>query len=169
MFMKKIKFIAGGVFISICICVLCILTSCVSSEGPKVSGDSQGLRHHDGYTLEQMTVVARHQIRSALSEHGSDLAKINTHEWLPWSSSPSYLTDMGCAQESLMGQYFRKYLEAEKFMPENWVPTEDEAYFYCNSQQRTIASTEFFASAMLPVANARVDYKYNINSDDPVF
>ena len=83
MVVKKVKFIASGIFIAICICVLCVLTSCVSSEAPKVSSDAHGLRHHDGYTLEQMTVVSRHQIRSALSEHGSDLAKINAHEWLP--------------------------------------------------------------------------------------
>lgn len=69
----------------------------------------------------------------------------------------------------MMGQYFRKFLEAENFMPENWVPAEDEAYFYCNSQQRTIVSTQLFASAMLPIANSRIVYKYDINSDDPVF
>lgn len=83
MFLKKIKFITGSIFIAICICVLCVLTSCASSESPKVSSAVSGLQHHEGYTLEQMTVVSRHQIRSALSEHGSDLAKINSHEWLP--------------------------------------------------------------------------------------
>ena len=116
---KKIKLASMLVIITTCVFALGLLSSCISNQSPQPSKDAQGLRHHDGYTLEQMTVVSRHQIRSALSEHGSDLAKINAHEWLPWTSSPSYLTDIGCAQEALMGQYFRTFFESEKFIPEN--------------------------------------------------
>ena len=144
---KNIKLIIPGMLIVVCISLLCILSSCVSNDAPKISKDAHGLQHHDGYTLEQMTVVSRHQIRSTLSEHGSDLAKLNAHEWLPWSSDPSYLTDLGCAQETMMGMYFRTYLEEEKFIPVNWFPADDETYFYCNSQQRTIVSTQSFSSA----------------------
>lgn len=166
---KNKRLIIPGVLIVVCISLLCILSSCVSSSAPKTSADAHGLQHHEGYTLEQMTVVSRHQIRSALSEHGSDLAKLNAHEWLPWSSDPSYLTDLGCVQETMMGMYFRTYLEEEKFIPVNWFPADDETYFYCNSQQRTIVSTQSFSSALLPVANPRVVYKCDFDSDDPVF
>ena len=77
---KSKRLFLPGIVIAVCILLLCVLSSCVSNAAPKTSKDAHGLEHHDGYTLEQMTVVSRHQIRSALSEHGSDLAKLNAHE-----------------------------------------------------------------------------------------
>lgn len=68
-----------------------------------------------------------------------------------------------------MGQYFRKYLVAEGLMPENWLPEDGEVRFYSNSMQRTIATAQYFASGMLPVANQNVEYKYAVGTMDPVF
>lgn len=32
-----------------------------------------GLKHYDGYTLEQSTIVSRHNLRSAIAEEGDPL------------------------------------------------------------------------------------------------
>ena len=42
-----------------------------------------------GYTLDQVVVLSRHNIRSPLSGGGSVLGDITPHEWFPWSSDPS--------------------------------------------------------------------------------
>ena len=68
-----------------------------------------------------------------------------------------------------MGQYFRKYLVAEGLMPENWLPEGGEVRFYSNPMQRTIATAQYFASGMLPVANQNVEYRYEVGTMDPVF
>ena len=69
----------------------------------------------------------------------------------------------------MMGQYFRKYLEKLNYIPENWIPQGDEALFYANSYQRTIATARYFSAGMLPVANVDVVHKYGLNEQDGTF
>ena len=71
--------------------------------------------------------------------------------------------------ETMMGQYFRRYLEKENFIPENWIPEGDQAYFYSNSYQRTIATAQYFSSGMLPIANVKVNHKFALNQMDTTF
>ena len=68
-----------------------------------------------------------------------------------------------------MGQYFRKRLEKEQLIPENYQPKAGEVRFYANSMQRTIATAQYFSSGMLPVANVRIEHKYAPSKMDPVF
>ena len=44
----------------------------------------------DGYTLQQVVVLSRHNIRSPLSGSGSELEKLTPHEWISWSSNPKF-------------------------------------------------------------------------------
>ncbi len=127
------------------------------------------LQHSENYKLEQMVVMSRHNIRSPLSGSGSTLGKMTTHTWTEWSAPTGELSLRGGMQETAMGQYFRKYLVAEGLMPENWLPEDGEVRFYSNSMQRTIATAQYFASGMLPVANQNVEYKYAVGTMDPVF
>lgn len=46
---------------------------------------------------------------------------------------------------------------------------QDEAYFYSNSNQRTITTASYFAKGMLPIACVDVVHKFDIGKDDPVF
>ena len=101
----------------------------------------RGSLSHEGYTLEQAVVMSRHNIRSPLSGKGSVLERVTPRQWFEWSSNPSELSLRGGATETLMGQYFRKWLEEEGLFPENYHPEEDEVRFYANSKQRTIATT----------------------------
>lgn len=124
---------------------------------------------HDRYTLQQVVVLSRHHIRSPLSTDGSALARITPHAWFNWTSGPSELSLRGGELETLLGQYFRKWLVSEGLITENYIPRSGEMLFYANSMQRTIATTQYFSSGMLPVANVRIKHRYAPSRMDPMF
>ena len=121
------------------------------------------------YTLKQVVVLSRHNIRSPLSGRRSTLQRLTPHEWYHWSSAPSELSLRGGALETMMGQYFRKWLVSEGLMQENEIPSEGTMRFYANSMQRTIATAQYFTSGMLPVANVRIEHHCEMGKMDPVF
>ena len=131
--------------------------------------DDRGSLSRGGYTLEQVVVMSRHNIRSPMSGKGSALGSITPHQWFEWSSNPSELSLRGGAAETLMGQYFRTWLEAEGLFPENYHPEEGAVRFYANSKQRTIATTEYFKAGLLPTANSQLEYNVTYDEMDPVF
>ena len=124
---------------------------------------------HEGYTLEQVVVLSRHNIRAPLSGKGSVLDTMTPHEWYEWSSAPSELSVRGGILETEMGQYFRKWLEEEGLFPANYRPAEDAVRIYANSRQRTIATARFFAAGLLPVCNKDVEYRLSYEGTDAVF
>ncbi|MBR3105649.1 MAG: glucose-1-phosphatase, partial [Clostridia bacterium] len=71
-------------------------------------------------TLDRVVILSRHNIRSPLSGSGSLLGDITPHEWFQWTSNPSELSLRGAVLETLMGQYFRLWLEQEGLFPENY-------------------------------------------------
>ena len=121
------------------------------------------------YSLKQVVVLSRHNIRSPLSGRHSTLQRITPHEWYHWSSAPSELSLRGGALETMMGQYFRKWLVSEGLMKENEIPAEGTMRFYANSLQRTIATAQYFSSGMLPVANVSIEHHCDLGKMDPVF
>ena len=133
-----------------------------------------GQFHHpddfrERYTLKQVVVLSRHNIRSPLSGRQSALQRITPHEWHHWSSAPSELSLRGGALETMMGQYFRKWLVSEGLMQENEIPAEGAMRFYANSLQRTIATVQYFSSGMLPVANVRIEHHCEVGRMDSAF
>lgn len=140
--------------------------------GVTLSGSAQVDRPNDfkeRYTLKQVVVLSRHNIRSPLSGRRSTLQRITPHEWYQWSSAPSELSLRGGALETMMGQYFRKWLVSEGLMQENEIPAEGTMHFYANSLQRTIATAQYFSSGMLPVANVRIEHHCPLGKMDSVF
>ena len=121
------------------------------------------------YTLKQVVVLSRHNIRSPLSGRQSALQRITPHEWYHWSSAPSELSLRGGALETMMGQYFRNWLVSEGLMRENEIPAEGTMRFYANSLQRTIATAQYFSSGMLPVANVHIEHHSQLGKMDSVF
>ena len=128
-----------------------------------------GQSTQEPYTLKQVVVLSRHNIRSPLSGRSSRLQRITPHEWHPWSSAPGELSLRGGALETMMGQYFRKWLVSEGLMQENEIPAEGTMRFYANSMQRTIATAQHFSSGMLPVANVRIEHHCEVGKMDSVF
>lgn len=112
------------------------------------------------YPLEQMLIYGRHHLRAPLNiGKDSVLYKITTHTWKKHSEKSGELSSKGGELEVLMGQYFRKRLEDEKFIPENYVPKQGEVRFYANSVQRTAATAKYFSAGFLPVANIETEHK----------
>lgn len=123
----------------------------------------------DAYLLEQVVVLSRHNIRSPLSAAGSTLDLATTHVWFDWTSEPSELSLRGGALETMMGQYFREWLESEGLVEQNWQPSAGQVRFYANSKQRTIATAQYFSSGMLPVGNVHIETHEEYDTMDPVF
>lgn len=123
----------------------------------------------DNYTLKQVVVLSRHNIRSPFSGAGSALTKITPHTWFAWTSQKGELSLRGGELETMMGQYFRKWLVRENLIAENEIPAPKEVRFYANSVQRTIATAQYFSSGMLPVANVKIEHHYPLGTMDPVF
>lgn len=143
--------------------LLCSMMSSV--EAQVVRSDA----FHDQYTLIEVVVLSRHNIRSPLSGPESALGRMTPHEWFHWTSGKSELSLRGGVLETIMGQYFRKWLVGEGLMQENHLPAEGTMRFYANSMQRTIATAQYFSSGMLPVANVPIEHHYDLNTMDPVF
>lgn len=124
---------------------------------------------HEGYQLEQVVVLSRHNIRSPLSGGDSLLATMTPHEWFDWSSKPSELSLRGGTLETEVGQYFRQWLEAEGLFPDNYHPEDGAVRIYANSKQRTLATAEYFVSGLLPTANTPIESHMEFDQMDPVF
>lgn len=123
----------------------------------------------DKYKLKEAVVLSRHNIRAPLSGDGSALGNLTPHEWTQWSSAPSELTLRGGALETMMGQFFRKWLVDAGLFPENYVPNADEVNVYANSMQRTIATARYFTSGFMPVGGLVVNHRFVPSKMDPIF
>ena len=150
------------------IAVLCLglipFSGSASEDSSAVTASAQG-----EYTLEQVVVLSRHNIRSPLSERGSVLDEITPHEWFAWTSKPAELSLRGAMLETTMGQYFRLWLEKEGLFPENYIPEDGAVRFYANGLQRTQATARYFSAGLLPVAVVPVERHVAYNEMDEVF
>lgn len=170
--MKKTAFFAKAAVALILASSLffgCTKKTEVTQDNESVPKIERGESFKDEYTLSKVVVLSRHNIRSPLSDGSSMLAKVTPHEWFNWPSRASELSLRGGVLETIMGQYFRKWLESENLIPENYIPKDGEVRFYANSMQRTIATAQYFSSGMLPVANVVIEHRYAPSKMDAVF
>ena len=144
-------------------------TKAPTSVSEKTDENVLSTLSREGYTLKQAVVLSRHNIRAPLSGEGSALDTITPNKWFEWSAPASQLSVRGGILETEMGQYFRKWLEAEGLFEPNYQPKDGAVRIYANSKQRTIATAQFFSAGLLPVANAKVEYNAEYDTMDPVF
>ena len=110
------------------------------------------------YTLEQVVILSRHNLRAPLSKNGSVPSDLTPHSWIQWTAGSSELTLKGGIEETSMGQYFRKWLDQEGLIPENSIPAEGEVRFNARDKQRCRATARYFAAGMFPLADIEVEY-----------
>ena len=122
-----------------------------------------------GYALARVVVLSRHNIRSPLSDGGSLLGDITPHAWISWSSGSSELTLKGAVLETMMGQYFRLWLESEGLIPANWHPEEGAVRLYANAKQRTQATARYFSAGLFPVSVVPIEMHGPYDSMDETF
>ena len=159
--MKKRIRLGLILFVILCLSGMTQVFAETESESPNQAEEE--------YTLDKMVVLSRHNIRSPLSGSGSMLGDITPHEWFKWTSNPSELSLRGGVLETIMGQYFRQYLEEKGLFPENYQPEEGAVRFYANSKQRTLATTNYFSSGLLPVEDVTIESHAEYDTMDPVF
>ena len=121
------------------------------------------------YELTEVVVLSRHNIRAPLSGKNSILGKITPHEWTDWTANASELTLRGGVLETMMGQYFRKWLENEGLFKDGDCPSSDDINIYANSMQRTIATAEYFQAGFLPSCNHTFHHRFSPSKMDPLF
>ena len=122
------------------------------------AGAEEQAKPADNYTLEQVVILSRHNLRAPLSSNGSVPQELTPHTWTPWTAKSSELTIKGGIEETNMGQYFRKWLDQEGLIPENSIPGEGEIRFNARDKQRCRATARYFAAGMLPLADVTVEY-----------
>ena len=138
--MKQLLLKQIGIIMALCLAVPMV----IPAEEGKPSGQEQAAEaqvldeadagkngmdtddEEDGYTLEQVVVLSRHNLRAPLSSNGSVPQDLTNHEWIKWTANSSELTMKGGIQETNMGQYFRKWLDKEGLIAENSIPEDGE-------------------------------------------
>ena len=123
----------------------------------------------DSFELKEIVVLSRHNIRAPLSGKNSILGKITSNQWTNWTANASELTLKGGVLETMMGQYFRKWLESEGLFKEGYCPNTDEVNIYANSMQRTIATAEYFTAGFSPTCGIETYHRYSPSKMDPLF
>ena len=123
---------------------------------------------HRTYTLKEVVVLSRHNIRAPLSGNGSVLERITPHEWIQWTAPASHLTRKGGMLETTMGQYFREWLDAEG-LPADGRFAPGEVLVYANSMQRTLATARYFTAGFAPAEDIAVQHRFAPSRMDPVF
>lgn len=83
----KIRKLFIAVIASLVLALAVSFSACAQKSGSQVDTsyvtESQptGMKTYDGYTLEHMDVLSRHNVRSPLTGSGSTLDKLTPHQW----------------------------------------------------------------------------------------
>lgn len=165
--MKKILFVLGLVALSVAACQ-------PNSPEPKPRVQTEWISRttdfQSNYTLDQMVILSRHNIRSPLVSKQSVLTRLtnNDYQWFQWEGSPSHLSAKGERLETLMGAFFKEWLEKKDFI--SHYSADNYAFrFYANAKQRCQVTAKSFAGALLPGMNPRVEMNVQYDTMDPVF
>lgn len=149
--------------------VIALLATLIMLMGCFACATAEEPAEQEGYKLQQVVVLSRHNIRAPLAGPGSVIGNATPHQWIQFSANTSELTERGGAMETIMGMWFRKWMESEGLIPENYKPADGEVRIYANAKQRTIATARFFSVGLLPVANVEVETHAEYDKMDPVF
>lgn len=122
------------------------------------------------YTLDQLVILSRHNIRSPLVSKNSVLTRLTNsdYQWFPWEGSPGTLTAKGERLETKMGTFFQEWLEKKDFISK-YSPDNYAFRFYANAKQRCQLTARSFAAALLPGQNPVVEMNAPFDTMDPVF
>lgn len=168
---KNIKFLLLG-------CVALFLFACQPDKIPEPQTQPQDQTEwisrtddfQQNYTLDQLVVLSRHNIRSPLVDKKSVLTRLTNpeYQWFQWEGKPSNLTAKGERLEERMGAFFKEWLEKKDFFSK--YTADNSAFrFYANAKQRCQLTARSFADALMPGKNPTVEMKVEFDTMDPVF
>jgi 4-phytase/acid phosphatase len=100
--------------------------------------------------LEKVIFLARHGIRSP-TKSNNELSKYSEQVWPEWTVAPGELTKHGAQTATDMGFYLRRRYSAQGLLAPQGCPPESRLFVWAdNSDQRTLASGQAFASGLAP-------------------
>lgn len=122
-----------------------------------------------GYQLQQVLIMSRHNLRAPLANNGSVLEQSTAKKWPEWEVPGGQLTTKGGVLEVYMGHYMREWLAEQKLVTSGECPPSSSVYAYANSLQRTVATAQFFITGAFPGCDVPVHHQEKMGTMDPVF
>lgn len=123
----------------------------------------------DGYQLQQVLLMSRHNLRAPLANNGSVLEQSTAQQWPQWDVPGGQLTTKGGVLEVYMGHYFREWFADQGLVNSGECPTSERVYAYANSLQRTVATAQFFITGAFPGCDIPVHHQEKMGTMDPTF
>lgn len=79
----------------------------------------------EGYQLEQVLIMSRHNLRAPLANNGSVLEQSTPKQWPEWEVPGGQLTTKGGVLEVYMGHYMREWLAQQGMVKTGECPAAD--------------------------------------------
>ena len=134
-----------------------------------LSGGVQAQTAPEGYQLEQVLIMSRHNLRAPLANNGSVLEQSTPEKWPEWDVPGGQLTTKGGVLEVYMGHYMREWLAEQGLVTAGECPAANSVYAYANSLQRTVATAQFFITGAFPGCDVPVHHQEKMGTMDPTF
>lgn len=145
------------------------LIAAAVAGGMLVSVGAQAQTTPEGYQLQQVLMMSRHNLRAPLANNGSVLEQSTPNKWPEWDVPGGQLTTKGGVLEVYMGHYMREWLAAQGMVKSGECPASDAVYAYANSLQRTVATAQFFITGAFPGCDVPVHHQEKMGTMDPTF
>ena len=133
------------------------------------SAGAQAQTVPEGYHLQQVLIVSRHNLRAPLANNGSVLEQSTPKSWPEWDVPGGQLTTKGGVLEVYMGHYMREWLAQQGMVTTGECPPEQSVYAYANSLQRTVATAQYFITGAFPGCDVPVHHQQAMGTMDPTF
>lgn len=144
--------------------VLLAALACVLPMAPAAAGPVP-----EGYKLEQVLMLSRHNLRAPLANSGSALAKVTQKKWPEWEVPGGYLTVKGGILETYMGRAIGGWLTQNGLVAKDACPAPGSVHIYANSLQRTVATAQFFVAGAFAGCSIDVHHQDKMGTMDPTF
>ncbi|MDY8241443.1 bifunctional glucose-1-phosphatase/inositol phosphatase [Escherichia coli] len=134
-----------------------------------LASNAQAQTVPEGYQLQQVLMMSRHNLRAPLANNGSVLEQSTPNKWPEWDVPGGQLTTKGGALEVYMGHYMREWLAEQGMVKSGECPPPYTVYAYANSLQRTVATAQFFITGAFPGCDIPVHHQEKMGTMDPTF
>ncbi len=134
-----------------------------------IASNAQAQTVPEGYQLQQVLMMSRHNLRAPLANNGSVLEQSTPNKWPEWDVPGGQLTTKGGVLEVYMGHYMREWLAQQGMVKSGECPPPDTVYAYANSLQRTVATAQFFITGAFPGCDIPVHHQEKMGTMDPTF
>ncbi|MBB0464005.1 bifunctional glucose-1-phosphatase/inositol phosphatase [Escherichia coli] len=134
-----------------------------------LASNAQAQTVPEGYQLQQVLMMSRHNLRAPLANNGSVLEQSTPNKWPEWDVPGGQLTTKGGVLEVYMGHYMREWLAEQGMVKSGECPPPDTVYAYANRLQRTVATAQFFITGAFPGCDIPVHHQEKMGTMDPTF